>query len=337
MGTLSKIQRYYFFHGEEEYLKWKRIRNLVNKFVEPGFRDFDYTFYEGRGLDGATLINTVSSSPFGSPLRVTVVRNFHKMLPKHQETVVKFIDKIPEYSTLVLEVGELKYQDKRKKIYKTLMANKDSNREFKKPDPAEAIKLMAEFAGELQINISEKALDYLVETVGQDIGILEQELQKVATYADGRESVTEDDIAHLIGAGTLGTVSDLPIKIGQRDISGALKLLHKLLLKKESEGTILFRIKDYFLKLNAAKMYKASSPYALMKSLRCSKMVAEEVAKAAPGISSSAIIDCLHDIYEAEISLKSARLKKNIMLINLVSGLGARLDGNKQASRLYKK
>ncbi len=334
MGILSKLKRYYFFHGEDEYLKWKRIKNLVNSVIDSGFKDFDYTFYEGRGLDGATLINTVSSPPFGSPLRVTVVRNFNKMSPKNQELVIKFIDKVPEHSTMVITAGKLDGKDKRKKVYKALLANKSNHKEFKQLSPAEAVIAMIEYAKELEITVSEKALDYLVETVGCNIGILEQELQKLAIYAGDVKTVSREDIANLIGAGTLGTVADLPIRIAEKDISGALRLLHKLLLTKESEGTMLFRIKDFFLKLNTAKMYNATS-FVLMKNLHFSKTVADTISRLAPLISSDTLNDCLHDIYEAEISLKSAGMRKDILLINLVSSLGSKIAGNKQPSNLY--
>ena len=326
MGIISKIQRYYFFHGEDEYLKWKKIKNLVGSVIDPGFKDFDYSFYEGRGLDGATLINAASSPPFSSPLRVVVVRNFQKMSPKNQEMMAKFIEKIPEHATVVLTAGKLDGKDKRKKIYKTLLAKKNSCVEFKEPTPEKALQILTETAKDLNIDISSKNLDYLIETVGLNIGILEQELEKLALYVGEGKEVTEEDIARLIGAGTLGTVTDLPVKIAAKDITGAMKLLHKLLLTKESEGTILFRLKDFFLRLNTARLYKAS-PFVLMKKLHFSKTVADNLCQLAPGISSRALIDCLHDIYEAEISLKSARMRKDILLIDLVSRLGVNVKG----------
>lgn len=326
MGIISKIQRWYFFYGEDDYLKWKKVKGLINSVIEKGFKDFDYNYFEGRGLDAPTLINSVSSPPFGSPLKIAVLRNFEKVSPKNQEMIAKFLEKIPDYSSIAITCGKLDGRDKRKKIYKTILDNKNNCVEFKQPLPEKAVQMLTETARELGIDIDISALEYLVETVGCDLGILEQELRKMAIYAGEEETIREEDVAQLIGAGALGTAFDLPAKIVEGNVKGALKLLRKLLLTKESEGTILFRIKDFFLKLNFARNVNAS-PYALMKQFKFSKKAADIISPLAASVSGESLINCLHDIYECEISLKSARLRKDLALIDLVSRLSVQLRG----------
>ena len=326
MGVLSKIQRFYFFHGDDEYTKMNKVKSLVATVIDKSFMDFDYSYFEGRGLDASLAINTASSPPFGSPLRVVVIRNFEKVSIKGQELILKFIDSIPDYATVVLTSGKLEGADKRKKIFKALLNNKQACVEFSEPMPDKAVVVMTGLAKEMKMHISQSAVEYLVETVGCNLGILEQEMRKLSIYAGADEEITEATVAQLIGAGTIGTIFDLPIRMASKDIEGALRLLHRLLLTKESEGTILFRIKDFFLKLNMTKTASASS-FILMKKYRLSKKVSDILVDLAPGLSFDCIINCLHYIYESEISLKSAGINKEIILYDLVSRVGAEISG----------
>lgn len=293
--------------------------------IEKGLEDFDYNYFEGRGLDATTAINAASTPPFRSLLRVVVIRNFDKVSIKGQEMITKFLDSIPEYSTLVLTAGKLEAADKRKKVFKELLDEKKAGVEFAEPTPEKAVLALAASAKELKMNISQEAIEYLVETVGCNLGILEQELTKLSIYAGTDGAINESDIAQLIGAGSMGTVFDLPIKMVSKDTSGAIRLLHKLLLTKESEGTILFKIKDFFLKLNMAKSTNASS-WVLMKKYKLSKKISDNLAELTPGLSFDCIFNCLHYIYESEISLKSGGMHKETVLFDLVARIGAEVN-----------
>jgi DNA polymerase-3 subunit delta len=326
MTLLAKIKRFYLFHGEDEYSKMVKVDDLVNSVVNKGFESFDYDYFDGRGLDAASLINAASSPPFGSPLRVVLLRNFDKVSPKNQEMIIKFLHSIPEYTSLVMTCGKLDGRDRRKKVFQTLLKLKDQQHEFKELEPEEAVVFLKNRAAEFEVEISDEAVEYLVETIGCNIGILNQELMKIATYSGDDRAVSEADIANLTGAGALGTVFDLPVKIAEGDLEGALKLLHKLLLTKESEGTMLFRIKDFFLKLNAAKTANASIGV-MMRQFRFTKKAAEIIFRLTPGISHEMLINCFHHIYESEISLKSARLRKDLVMIDLVSRVGMEIKG----------
>jgi DNA polymerase-3 subunit delta len=326
MTLLSKINRFYLFHGEDEYSKMVKVKDLVNEVITKDFESFDFDYFDGRGLDAATVINAASSPPFGSPLRVVLVRNFNKMSPKNQEMIIRFLDSIPEYATLVLTSGKLDGKDRKKKVYKTLLSRKGYAYEFAAPTAKQAADLLNQWAKELGVELGDGAVEYLIETVGLDIGILNQELQKLATYVGDDRVISEADVANLTGAGTLGTVFDLPVRIVEGDMEKAYKLLNKLLLTKASEGTILFRIKDFFLKLNMIKCSN-SSAWILVRNFKYTQKAADFLVKLAPGLSFDRLMNCFHHIYESEISLKSARMRKDLILIDLISRLGMEIAG----------
>lgn len=335
MGSIAKISRCYFFYGVDEYSKMKKIKSLVDLVIVKGFEEFDYSKFEGRGLDVATLINAASSPPFGSPLRIVLVRNFDKTSPKNLKLIESFIEKIPDYTTLVLTSikasktadGKNKL-DKRKKIYKKLFKNKLACIEFVEPEPALAVKNVLDSAKEFNIEMSPDVAAYLVETVGCDIGRLDQELKKLELYCDPESKISKDDIALVSGSGALGTVFDLPEKIVDGDIGGALVLVTNLLSTRQPMGTILFRTKEYFLNLNMVKLHNMPV-WSLMKNYHLLKKTAESLLESSKKLSSTCITNCLHVIYDGETALKSSGLKNEIVLMDMVSRLGAQINGNK--------
>lgn len=318
MGLLAKIKRYYLFFGPEEYLKTKRIKSLISAVVEKGFEDFDCSYFEGRGLDAIALVNTASSPPLGSPLRVVVLRNLDKVSPKGLKLIERFIGSIPDYTTLIMTSEKI---DRRKKIFKTLYEDSKACVKFGQPTPRKAVEFVAETAKQLDARITPEASSYLVETIGPDIGRLEQELTKLALYVGPEDTIQKADVALMCGAGSAGTVFDLPQKITSGDTQSAFVLLNSLLLAKQSEGRILFRIKDYFLKLNTVKALDMS-PWVLTKRFGMLEKTAENICQTAKRLSERCIINCLHHTYECEIGLKSAGLEKDIILFNFISRLG---------------
>jgi len=323
MTQSSKISRYYLFFGSDEYSMVNRVKSLVKVAIERGFEDFDYDVFDGRNFDIAQLINTASTPPFGSPLRVVHLRNLEKLSPKSLDLLDRFMPKIPERTTLVMTCKKV---DKRKKFFKSLFAREENCVGFEDPPPEKAVAILKKKATELGFDISDKTLNYLVETVGCNLGILEQEMVKLSLFGGPDSVIKDSDIALMIGAGASGTIADLPARIAVGDTGGALRLLSELMLSRESEGTILFRIKDYFLKMNAARASNANA-WAVARDYHMLTASAEPLVRAARKLASGRLVNCLKYIYEAEIELKSAGLKKEIVLLALVSRLGAEVAG----------
>jgi DNA polymerase III delta subunit len=324
MGSTSKYKRYYLFWGTDEYSKWNRVKDLVRSAIAEGYEDFDCNFYTARGLDVATVVNVACSAPIASPLRVVVIRDIDKLSPKGQELLERFIPKIPEYTTMALTSEKT---DARKKLFKTLLKEEKACISFGELTHNKAVEIVIKAAQDQKTQISPEAAAYLVETVGHNPGRLEQEVAKLALSDPASKAILKSDIAEMCGAGLSGTISDLPEKIIDGDMAGALILLHHLLLAKESEGSILYRLKEYFLRLNTIKIYNAPPPLVIRilgLNVQSTKL-AENLSRNARKLSNEAIIRCLHLVYESEISLKSAGLSKDVILFDLVNRLGLAL------------
>ena len=76
--------------------------------------------------------------------------------------------------------------------------------------------------------ISHEAINMLATLVGSDLRLLDQEIEKLSVYADGRQ-VTTQDVQALVSRARETSIFDLVDCVGRRQTDKALRLLHRLL------------------------------------------------------------------------------------------------------------
>ena len=77
LGALKKreFEPVYLFHGEDDFLKDARTRELVEAAVDPATRDFNLELRRGNELDAETLDALLGTPPMLADRRVIVVRD----------------------------------------------------------------------------------------------------------------------------------------------------------------------------------------------------------------------------------------------------------------------
>jgi DNA polymerase III subunit delta len=78
------------------------------------------------------------------------------------------------------------------------------------------------------LGIDQDAINYLIDTIGEDQNILESEISKIATYAFGK-TITKDDVSLLVASITERDVWKLMDFLGSEDVNSALNYVHELL------------------------------------------------------------------------------------------------------------
>jgi DNA polymerase-3 subunit delta len=76
--------------------------------------------------------------------------------------------------------------------------------------------------------IDHQAANLLAQLVGRDLRMLDQEIEKLLLYADGRP-VASDDVKTLVSRVRETSIFDLVDSAGRRESDAALRLLHRLL------------------------------------------------------------------------------------------------------------
>ena len=70
----GQFKQVYLLYGEEAYLK-KQYKDRLTRAMLPEGDTMNYAYYEGKGIDGAELIDLAETMPFFAERRLIVVEN----------------------------------------------------------------------------------------------------------------------------------------------------------------------------------------------------------------------------------------------------------------------
>ena len=221
----------YYFHGEDDFLKDQRVREVVDAAVDPSTRDFNLEIRRGNDLDGEAVDSLLSTPPMLAERRVVVIRDVDKLKKDARRLLDQHL-KRPAPDTVVLLVSPAGVKADK------ALADHAVAVEFS-PLTGERLEkwLAYHVEHELHMAITPEAVSLLVGAVGDDLAQLAVELEKLASFSDG----TIDDVA--VGAvvgvrkgETLGTLLDA---IAARDAATALPLLSGVLQQPKMNAVLL--------------------------------------------------------------------------------------------------
>ena len=323
--TIKKVARYYLFFGPNNYKLDEKISSLIKTVIPIGAVAFDLDRFDGKRCDIADLLNSLSTPPVLSPLRVVVLNDVDRMPSKRQTVLCEFLPRIPEYSVLAMTAAKA---DKRSKLFKKLLIEKKKySFEYKEFTDAEAMGLIARFAAERDKIIKPQIADMMVGLFGTDPYRLENEVEKLALSVGDKEEIEKKDLAFISGFTKTETAFDLLELTFGGCIKEALELCGRALASGISEMQILYIYKNHLTRLNAA--YNTKELKDLMSAYRIPYPVARQLQAEARKIRPEAILDGLSHIFRAEYSLKSARFPSSYIIELLVESLYLAVAGNK--------
>lgn len=323
--TIKKVARYYLFFGPNGYKISQKISSLIKTVIPNGGVAFDLEKFDGKRCDIADLLNSISTPPVLSPLRVVVLNDVDRMPSKRQTVLCEFLPRIPEYSVLAMTAAK---PDRRSKLFKKLLAEKQKySFQYGEFTDAEAIGLISKFAAERDKIIGSRIADTMVGLFGTDPYRLENEVEKLSLFVGDKKEIEKKDLAFASGFTKTETAYDLLELTFSGRIKEALELCGRALASGMSEMQILYIYKNYLSRLNAA--YNSKGFKDLMSTYKIPYPVARQIQADARKIRPEAVLNGLSHIFRAEYSLKSARFPGNYVIELLVESLYLAVAGNK--------
>lgn len=323
--TIKKIARFYLFFGPNNYRLDEKISSLIKAVIPADGKAFDLDRFDGKRCDVADLLNSLSTPPVMSPLRVVVLNDVDRMPSKKQTVLCEFLPRIPEYSVLAMTAAKA---DKRSKLFKKLLAEKKKHSfEYGVLTETEALGLIAKFAADRDKIIGSRIAETMVGLFGTDPYRLENEVEKLALSVGDKREIEKKDLAFISGFTKAETAYDLLELTFGGQIKEALELCGRALASGMSEMQILYMFKTHLAGLNAA--YNSKEIKTLMSTYRIPYPVARRFQAEARKMRPEAILNGLSHIFRAEYSLKSARFPSGYIIELLVESLYLAVAGNK--------
>ncbi|HXG08167.1 MAG TPA: DNA polymerase III subunit delta [Gemmataceae bacterium] len=225
----------YVLVSDEDFVK-RQVLTALRRLVL-GERDegFGLSTHSGDKAVWATIHDELETLPFLGPRRLVVVENADLFVTRHRTALEKYVTRPAATGVLVLDVQSWPANTRLAKLI----------------DPAATIQCKAPAAPKLpEWCIRQAAVGYgkeltlpaarmLVDLVGPEMGVLDQELAKLAAYAGEANRIDAADVDRLVGNSRAETTWKIFDAIGSGRPGEALAILDRLFDQGEDPLRIL--------------------------------------------------------------------------------------------------
>src|SRR6267378_171344 len=223
-------QPVYYLHGEEDVLKEEAVRALLDRAVEPAMRDFNVDTRAAGELGPEELHALVNTPPMLAAHRAVVLRGVEQLRKKSpaREELLRYLVNPNPSTLLVLVQGGTAEAEADLATHATAVA-------VGRLAPERVAGWIAHHAGHIGLTLAPDAVALLIAAVGNDLGALAQELEKLGALATGR-TATADDVTAVVGVRRGETLDDLVAAALERRVAVAARLVGPVLEQAGMSG-----------------------------------------------------------------------------------------------------
>lgn len=221
----------YLFHGDNDFLKDEKVRELVDRLADPATRDFNYDQLRGSEVDAGRLSSVLDSLPLMASRRVVVLHDVGALKKDARAAIDRYLARPSADTVLVLVAAEGWKTDAK-------LIDRASAVELRQLNENEAIAWTTLRALVVETTIGEDAARLLVRATGADLALIDGELRKLRDYSNG-QPVGVDAVNAIVGVRAGETMSDLLDAVCARDGARAAGLVELVLSQPKTTGVSL--------------------------------------------------------------------------------------------------
>jgi DNA polymerase-3 subunit delta len=225
----------YVLHGDEDFIKRQVLAALRKIVLESEDDSFGLTTFPGDKAVFADVRSELETLPFAGPRRLVTVENADPFVTTSRALLEKYFSQPSKSGTLVLDVRSWPATTKLAKMLgdqATIVCKAMQTYRL----PGWCMKWMSEQHGKKLVS---DAADLLVEHVGGDMGLLDQEMKKLAVYVGTKKEVSAADVDTLVGSSRAENMWKIFDSIGVGQSGPALTILDRLIDQGEEPLRIL--------------------------------------------------------------------------------------------------
>lgn len=236
----GNFKHVYLLYGEETYLVRQYRDRLKAALTVPG-DNMNTSVFEGKDINVKELIDLSETLPFFAERRVLFVEN-SGFFKKSTEDLADYMGELPETSYFIFTEEEV---DKRGKLYKQVKKN-GSVVEFKRQTESVLMQWILSRLKKENKKITRPVMELFLSKTGNDMELIEQELEKLLCYTLEKEVIEETDVEIICSNQITGKIFEMVDAIAGKEQKKALDLYYDLLTLKEPPMRILFLVVRQF-------------------------------------------------------------------------------------------
>lgn len=313
----------FFLHGEDEFRKEEYARALVEAHLDPATRDFNNDLLRGSEVDLETLASVLGTPPMMAEWRVVLVREAEALSAssRTRDVLLQTAQNPPPGLALILLVST----DSKARFWKDLRAHA-RDVEFPAISPVDAPLWLVERAREFHgVVLEEDAARKLATAVGVDLGVLAQEIGKLAGFVGEGGRITVEAVE---AAGTRLPKQDrwewLDM-VGDKRFEEALQSLPVLLGQGESGVGLVIALGTQLLRIGVAVSGGRSALEAALPPRQ--RWLSKRILPQAGGWSTEEVDEAVRGLLRVDRLLKASGVSDQALLEEWLLGLLARRQG----------
>ncbi|MBI4683600.1 MAG: DNA polymerase III subunit delta [Nitrospirae bacterium] len=207
--------------------------STIKKTAPPSEMDFNFNVFDMDSADEKPtpeqIINTLNTVSFFGKRRYVIVKNFQKVSGKDFKKFQAYVLRpSPDAVLIMLNTGAIK-----KEIIGNMQGIKIFCLDIRKKDLPLWIK---EKAREKGLVIKDEAVEYLIGTIGTDMGLLSQEIEKLTLL--GSEQININSIRKVVEGNRDYGVFDLTQALREKNAEHVFKIYRALSETMEPQGLL---------------------------------------------------------------------------------------------------
>lgn len=229
--------------GPERFLKHLALEALFRQVLGPDADDESVVRLRGDMVDLPTVVDTLLTISMWNPRQVVVVEDADEFVSNHREGLEKYLERPAKKSVLVLDVKSWPSNTKLAKK----VAQIGLPLECASMKPAELVGwLIAWCPSHHGKKLDRAAAQTLIELAGTELGMLDQELAKLASFVGEKGTIDSPAVEALVGGWKAETTWKMLDAVRDNQLGEALHLLDKLLVAGEHPLRLLGGINSNF-------------------------------------------------------------------------------------------
>ena len=213
----------YFFQGDEPFYIDQLVKYIEENVLDEMAKDFNLITAYGRDVNPADLALTARGYPMSADYLLVIVKEAQDI--RNWEPIEEYI-KSPSPTTILVFSHKHKKLDKRKSLYKLLSKSKDvvmfeSNKLYDNQIPG----WIDSWVKQQGFLIEQKAVLMLADHLGNDLGRIANEIQKLSIILKPGEKITTDHIEKNIGINKDFNIFELTKALGKKDLAKSLQIV----------------------------------------------------------------------------------------------------------------
>lgn len=319
----DEIAPVYLLFGAETYLRDAAAKAITEKVLKDvPLREFNETSFSLASTDVQQALASAEQLPMIAQRRVVRIADLDKLQRESDEAVLmRYVERPAETSTVILLASDL---DKRRKLSKFLLENCLSI-EFAELTEDELLRWARGILRDLQTEADEKTLTHLIGLAGNDVRVVTNELNKLATAALPTGKITFELVDELVQNSRELSNFELTDYLIAKNRRRALQILAKILDDGAEPLMLLGLIASNYHRLAWAKeaMGRGADREEVFRTIKLPFSKREEFLATARRADAQNLARSLERIALTDVNIKQSQATPRLQIEMLVCELTA--------------